>query len=65
MMPKQNGYKPNNKKNHNSNFTDVKDRNTTNDPQNSPDNYKEEFAAEWRENAIATINKQSNQRISK
>ncbi len=64
-MPKQNGYTPKNKKNHNSNFTDVQDRNTTNDPRNSPDNYKEEFAAEWRENAIANINKQSNDRISK
>ncbi|MGX9135147.1 hypothetical protein ACWV26_12370 [Rummeliibacillus sp. JY-2-4R] len=64
-MPKQNGYKPKNKKYHNSNFTDVQDRNTTNDPRNSPDNYKEEFAAEWREKAIADINKQSNDRKSK
>lgn len=64
-MPKQNGYLAKNKKNHNSNFKNAKDTSTTNNPNNSPDNFKAEFAAEWRENAIAKINKQSNEKVNK
>ena len=64
-MPKQNGYKPKNKKNHNSNFKSVKDTRSTNNPYNNPDNFKAEFAAEWRENAIENINKQSKDKVDK
>lgn len=64
-MPKQNRNKPKNKRNRNSNFKSPLDTSSTNDPRNSPDNFKAEFAAEWRENAIANINKQSNEEVDK
>lgn len=60
-MPKQNGYKAKNKKNHNSKFRNPKDTNT----QDIPDNFRAEFTAEWRENAIENINKQSNDQVDK
>ncbi|AMW99162.1 MULTISPECIES: hypothetical protein [Rummeliibacillus] len=63
-MPKKCGYKAKNK-NNNSQLPNAKDYRNTNSPYNSPDNFREEFAAEWRENAIAEINKQSDERVNK